>query len=196
VEPSFGFRPLYSIVEEISSAFAVGRSNETFQPLWAVLPSLLLLIIGSVVGLIRQRRSTISVWLYLLIPLLGFYAVTFVRPLFSGARHLLLIAPPFYLLVAYGLAVVWQRVRLMGVAALAVVLIFMGWWLNVQFSDPAYLKDDMRAAACTIAYAAGVKPRGRSFPHILRWMWTARCENFRLRPIGQHACGLLLNLPH
>ncbi len=154
VEPSFGFRPLSSIAEEISSAFAVGRSNETFQPLWAVLPSLLLLIIGSVVGLIRQRRSTINVWLYLLVPLLSFYAVTFVRPLFSGARHLLLIAPPFYLLVAYGLTVLWLRVRLMGVAALAVVLIFMGWWLNVQFSDPAYLKDDMRTAACTIASRA------------------------------------------
>jgi mannosyltransferase len=154
VERSFGFRPLYSMAEEVSSAFAVGRTNETFQPLWAVLPSLLLLSIGSVSGLIRQRRSTLIVWLYLLVPLLGFYAVTFVRPLFSGARHLLLIAPPFYLLVAYGLAVLWQRVRLVGMAALAVVVILMGWWLTVQFSDPAYLKDDMRSAVCTIAAQA------------------------------------------
>jgi hypothetical protein len=67
---------------------------------------------------------------------------------------LLLIAPPFYLLVAYGLAVLWQRARLLGLAFLAVVLIFMGWWLNVQFTDPAYLKDDMRSAACTIAASA------------------------------------------
>jgi 4-amino-4-deoxy-L-arabinose transferase-like glycosyltransferase len=154
VERSFGFRPLYSIVEEMSSALAVGRANETFQPLWAVLPSLLLLGIGSVVGLIKQRRSLIITGLYLLVPLLGFYAVTFVRPLFSGARHLLLIAPPFYLLVAYGLAVLWQRARLFGLAFLAVVLIFMGWWLKVQFTDPAYLKDDMRSAACTIAASA------------------------------------------
>jgi hypothetical protein len=155
-EQSFGFRPLYSIVEEISSAFAVGRTNETFQSLWAVLPSLVLLSIGSVAGLIKQRRSTLIAWLYLLVPLFGFYAVTFVRPLFSGARHLLLIAPPFYLLVAYGLAVLWQRVRLVGVAVLAVIVILMGWSLNVQFSDPAYLKDDMRSAACTVA--AGATP--------------------------------------
>lgn len=154
IEQSFGFRPLASMVEEISSAFAVGRTNETFQPLWAVLPSLLLLSIGSVIGLLKQRRGTLCVWLYLLMPLLSFYAVTFVRPLFSGARHLLLIAPPFYLLVAYGLAVLWQRIRLAGIAALAVVVILMGWWLNVQFSDPAYLKDDMRAAACAVASRA------------------------------------------
>jgi 4-amino-4-deoxy-L-arabinose transferase-like glycosyltransferase len=154
VEPSFGFRPLHSLVEELSSTFSVGRTNETFQPLWAVLPSVVLLGIGSVVGLIKQRRSMVIAGLYLLVPLLGFYAVTFVRPLFSGARHLILIAPPFYLMVAYGLAVIWQRVRLAGVVALVVVLIIMGAWLNVQFTDPAYLKDDIRTAACTVAASA------------------------------------------
>jgi 4-amino-4-deoxy-L-arabinose transferase-like glycosyltransferase len=154
VDRSFGFRPLASIVEEVSSAFAVGRTNETFQPIWAVAPSLLLLSIGSVVGFLKQRRSTIIVWMYLLVPLVGFYAVTFVRPLFSGARHLMLLVPPFYLLVAYGLAVLWQRMRVAGAIALTTVVIIMGWWLQVQFTDPAYLKDDMRSAACTIASRA------------------------------------------
>ena len=154
VDRSFGFRPLDSIVEEVTSAFAVGRTNETFQPLWAVAPSLLLLSLGSIAGWLRRRRSTIIVWLYVLVPLLGFYAVTFVRPLFSGVRHLMLLMPPFYLLVALGIGVLWQRVRIVGMTALAAVVVLMGWWLQVQFTDPAYLKDDMRSAACTIAARA------------------------------------------
>jgi hypothetical protein len=47
-------------------------------------------------------------------------------------------------------------VRVLGAIALAAVVIIMGWWLQVQFIDPAYLKDDMRSAACTIASRANL----------------------------------------
>lgn len=156
VEVSFGFRPLHSIVEELSSAFAVGRTNDTFQPLWLVAPSVLALSIGSVYGVMKHRRSGLIILMYLLLPLLTFYAATLVRPLYSGARHLTLIAPPFYLLLGYGLSVVWQRVRLLGVLLLAVILAAMVYWLSVQFFDPAYRKDDMRSAARLISERAMV----------------------------------------
>jgi 4-amino-4-deoxy-L-arabinose transferase-like glycosyltransferase len=152
--PSFGFRPLYSIAEELSSAFAVGRTNETFQPLWLVAPSLLALTIGVVSSAIKQRRSAWIMLMYLLLPLLTFYAVTLVWPLFSGARHLTLIAPPFYLLLGYGASVAVQRARWIGMLLLAVILAPMAYWLHVQFFDPAYLKDDMRSAARLISERA------------------------------------------
>ncbi|NTU64414.1 MAG: hypothetical protein HGB05_13700, partial [Chloroflexi bacterium] len=112
-----------------------------------------LFVVGLSGGLLgkSRRRSTVLVALYLLVPLLAFYAATFVRPLYTGPRHLTLLLPAIYLLMAYGLALLWQRARVGGMAALAVLLIIMGWWLRVQFTDPAYLKDDMRAAACTVA---------------------------------------------
>lgn len=156
VDPVFGFRPLDSIVPEVWGTFLVGRTNEVFQPWWAVLPSAAVLFIGLIGGLIGKARrwSTLAVALYLWVPLLAFYAATFIRPLYTGPRHVMFILPPVYLLVAYGLSLLWQRWRVVGVAALAVVLIIMGWWLRVQFTDPAYLKDDMRSAACTAAAQA------------------------------------------
>jgi 4-amino-4-deoxy-L-arabinose transferase-like glycosyltransferase len=156
VDPVFGFRPLDSMAAEVWGTFVVGRTNDLFQPWWAVLPSLLLLLVGLIGGLIRkaQRWSTLVVALYLVIPLLAFYAVTFIRPLYTGPRHVMFILPPVYLLVAYGLSLLWQRWRIASLAALALVLLIMGWWLRVQFTDPAYLKDDIRSAACTVAAQA------------------------------------------
>ncbi len=156
VDPVFGFRPLDSIAAEVWGTFVVGRTNDFFQPWWAVLPALLLFMIGLVGGVMRKsgRWATLLTALYLFVPLLAFYAATFVRPLYSGPRHLMLLLPPIYLLVASGLALLWQRVRLAGMMALAAALIIMGWWLNVQWTDPAYLKDDMRSAACMIAAQA------------------------------------------
>jgi 4-amino-4-deoxy-L-arabinose transferase-like glycosyltransferase len=156
VDPVFGFRPLDSLLAEVWGAFLVGRTNDLFQPWWAVLPGLLLLFVGVVGGLLdkAQRRATLVTLLYLALPLLAFYAVTFVRPLYTGPRHVMFTLPPVYLLVGYGLSLVWQRWRVVGAAALVVLVIIMGGWLRVQFTDPAYLKDDMRAAACTIAAQA------------------------------------------
>jgi 4-amino-4-deoxy-L-arabinose transferase-like glycosyltransferase len=156
VDPVFGFRPLDSIIAEVWGTFIVGRTNELFQPWWAVLPGVLMFAIGLVGGLLNEsrRRSTIVVTLYLAVPLLAFYAATFLRPLYTGPRHLTLILPPLYLLMAYGLALLWSRWRIAGVVVLAAQLIVMGWWLRVQFTDPAYVKDDMRSAACTIAAQA------------------------------------------
>jgi len=152
-EPSFRFRPLISIVEEMLSALAVGRTNEIFQPLWAVLPVLGLLGTGVAIGWLKQRRSLLIVSSYFSVPLLVFYAVTFIQPLFSGSRHLMLIALPVYLLAGYGLSVIWKRWWL-GMAWLALITGLMGYWQYVQFFDPAYRKDDMRSAAQAIAARA------------------------------------------
>jgi 4-amino-4-deoxy-L-arabinose transferase-like glycosyltransferase len=157
VDPVFGFRPLDSLLAEVWGTFMAGRTNDLFQPWWAVLPGLLLLFVGLIGGLIdrAQRRAMVVTALYLVVPLLAFYSVTLVRPLYTGPRHVMFLLPPAYLLVAFGLAQVWQRWRVVGAAALAVELIIMCGWLRVQFTDPAYLKDDMRSAACTIAAQAG-----------------------------------------
>jgi mannosyltransferase len=153
---TFGFRPLDSIAPEVWGTFLVGRTNDIFQPEWAVLPGLCVLIIGVVGGLLSKARraSTLLTLLYLLIPLLAFYAATFIRPLYTGPRHVMFILPPFYLLAGYGLALLWRRVRVLAVIALAAMLIIMGWWLMVQFTDPAYVKEDLRAATCAIAAQA------------------------------------------
>ncbi|HZY43125.1 MAG TPA: hypothetical protein VFF70_00100, partial [Anaerolineae bacterium] len=152
-DANFGFRPLDSIAEELWSTFIVGRSNEFFQPWWAVAPGLLLLVLGSLYGLINRsaRSSTLLALGYLIIPLLLFYAATFTRPLYTGPRHLILIAPPFYLLMACGLDAIWKRSRLIAVAALLWSVALSGIWLYRQYIDPADTKEDIRSMAQLIS---------------------------------------------
>ncbi len=156
LDPVFRFRPLDSIAQEVWSAFLVGAPHEIFQPWWAVLPGLALLVVGTIGGLIdkTRRAATLSAVAYLFVPLLALYGATYVLPVYIGPRHVIFILPPFYLLVAWGFALIWKRKRIVGLAALTVVVSLMLWWLVVQFTDPSYLKDDIRSATCTIAAQA------------------------------------------
>jgi hypothetical protein len=152
-DPNFGFRPLNSISEELWSTFIVGRSNEFFQPWWAVAPGLLLLVLGSIYGLISRaiRSSTLLTLGYLIVPLMLFYVATFIRPLYTGPRHLILIAPPFYLLMACGVDAIWKRSRATALTALSWSVALSGVWLYAQFFDPSNVKEDIRSMAQLIS---------------------------------------------
>ncbi len=154
VDPSFSLRPLSSITEEVASTFIVGRTNQIFQPFEMVVPGLLLLILGVWWALRERPRNALVTLAYLIVPLLAVAGATLLRPVYSGPRHVTVVAPPLYLIMANGAVGLWRRQRVMGGIALSIVLIIMGGWLWVQFTDPAYRKDDMRSAACTIASRA------------------------------------------
>lgn len=156
LDPVFRFRPLGSIAQETWSAFLVGAPHEIFQPMWAVLPGLILLALGVLVGFLSKewRQSAWIVLAYLVIPLLTFYTTMYVMPIYIGPRHIIFLLPPVYILMAVGVAWLWARRRLFALGALAVQVGLMMWWLTVQFRDPTYLKDDIRSAACTIAAEA------------------------------------------
>jgi mannosyltransferase len=154
VDPSFSLRPLSSIAEEAISTFLVGRSNQIFQPLEIVIPGLLLLAFGIWWALRERPRNAVITLAYLIVPLLAVAGATLLRPVYSGPRHVTVVVPPLYLFMAYGAIGLWRRQRVWGGIALGSVLVIMAYWLNVQFTDPAYVKDDMRSAACTIASRA------------------------------------------
>lgn len=155
--PASGFRTLDSIVEELLGTFGIGWSNNFFQPLWAVLPALGLLIVGAFGGRLQRPRHVFGglfTLAWLLIVLMAFYVATFIQPLYTGPRHLLLLALPFYLLVGNGLALAWRRSRLVGVASLGWMVVSMAVWLGVQFFDSTYTKQDIRSVAMLIAKRA------------------------------------------
>ena len=158
LDPVFRFRPLDSIAQESWSAFLVGAPHEIFQPLWAVLPGLILLVVGALGGFLPKawRQSAWLVLAYLFIPLLSFYAVMFVLPIYIGPRHIIFLLPPVYLLMAAGVALIWKRWHVIALGMVALQVGLMAWWGLVQFTDPTYLKDDVRSAACTIAAQAGL----------------------------------------
>jgi hypothetical protein len=157
VDPAFGFRTLDSIVEELAGSFSIGWTVETFQPLAAAAPALVLFFAGAFGGFTeRPRRIAPGVVLlaHVAVVLLVFYTVTLVRPLYTGPRHLALLSAPFYLLVGNGLAILWRRRRSVSAAALAWIAVTMLMWLRVQFFDPAYVKQDIRSAAQVVSERA------------------------------------------
>jgi 4-amino-4-deoxy-L-arabinose transferase-like glycosyltransferase len=156
LDPVFNFRPLESVAQETWSAFLVGAPREIFQPWWAVAPGLLLACVGVIGGLWSKRWRQITLWVlvYLLAPLLSLYVASHWLPLYIGPRHIIFVLPPFYLLVALGAALIWERARWLCVILISLVVGLMTWWQVVQFTDADYLKDDIRAAACTIAAQA------------------------------------------
>lgn len=66
----------------------------------------------------------------LVLPVLGLYALSYIKPLYQNARHLIVVSPAFYLLWALGLnrLALWRR----WLPLLLVPLFAWGWTLNVQ----------------------------------------------------------------
>lgn len=149
LSPAEGFRPLSSIAEEVLGTVLVGRTNDVFQPWWALAPGVIALAAGAAV-IARQTRS--RGWLigYALIPFGLFYGAALLRPIYAGPRHVIWIAPALYMIAATGLAWWWARAKLISVGLGIATLALMGVWLRVQYFDPAYIKGDMRSAARAI----------------------------------------------
>lgn len=102
----------------------------------AVLTSLLAMLLPSTEGRGSERGLIVA---YLLVPLFLTWAVNPIMPFFY-ARYLLLIAPAFYLLAAWGVSAwgrLWPPLSLGGTALL---LAGSAWGLHGYYTDDAYLK--------------------------------------------------------
>lgn len=117
---------------------------------------------GAVRGLLREgdnfRLQVIGlITVALALPVVLVYLLLLPRTLFYvprlEARYFLAFAPLFYLLLAWGLAALWRRQRLGGLAAGLFVLGAFGWSLADYYGD-RYLRDELQSMVRTIvAYA-------------------------------------------
>ena len=137
--------------EEWDLASALRIAGETFGafgaglavPSTAVRILALLFVMTILVGLaalVRRRRP--EPWLlvaYLLLPLFLAWAVNPIMPFFF-ARYLLLIAPAFYLLAAWGVVVLGRFWRPLGVGGIVLLLLGSGYGLFGYYTDEAYAK--------------------------------------------------------
>ncbi|HYN88586.1 MAG TPA: glycosyltransferase family 39 protein [Ardenticatenaceae bacterium] len=105
VERQFRFVPLDSILRDLLNGFTVGLSIPLTAIWWLDLLMLALLLVG-LVGLWRQRRlgAGLLLWAVLLLPPVLLFAASYIKPLYQGVRHLIVISPAFYVLAAAGFA--------------------------------------------------------------------------------------------
>jgi 4-amino-4-deoxy-L-arabinose transferase-like glycosyltransferase len=149
--PGFEFIPLPELLRDLLNSFSLGLSVDVGD--WVVflidLVFLLFLFLGLVwlvqPGALRKHRN--AGWLlagYLFFPVALIYLLSFFLPVYMNSRHLILISPAFYLLVAVGLTR-WRR-RMAALAVLASLLMIggVGYSTYNYFYNPAYGKDHHR----------------------------------------------------
>ncbi|MFQ5855523.1 MAG: glycosyltransferase family 39 protein [Anaerolineae bacterium] len=107
---------------------------------------------GSVEGLRtrdERHRQGVAPFLlgYLFVPILALYAASHIKPMYQGARHLMIVSPAYYLMLSAGLLALRRRARPALVVSTAVIVIGMGLSTSNYFTDSRYLKDDLRGLA-------------------------------------------------
>ena len=154
----FRFLPLPDLLRDLLNSFSLGLSVDVGN--WYVVLVDLIFLLFLVLGFVRLvRPGAPASWRcaalllagYLLIPIALVYLVSYVRPAYMNSRHLILITPAFYLLVAAGLAMVGgdsrtRRGRTLGIALLGWLLVIGGVSYSTYnyFNDPTYDKDHHR----------------------------------------------------
>jgi uncharacterized membrane protein len=143
-ETGYSFVPLHQMVLSLLTSYSLGVIEHGMP--WALVPFVALLLAG---GLARARAGRAlrapgaALLCWLLVPVVGFFLVTLLRPIYT-ARYLIFVLPAYLLLLAAGLAAVARHSRLLAAGLLLGLLALNGWGLWLQARTP--LKTDFRAA--------------------------------------------------
>jgi len=87
----------------------------------------------------------LSALIYLLMPILAVYLLSYVRPAYMNIRHLIMISPAFYLTMAVGLVTIKQKWPLVSASCLALMIAGSAHSTQQYFCNEKYAKDDHRA---------------------------------------------------
>jgi len=148
VERGYKFVPLFIIVRDLWNSFSLGISVSMKEVLWLDLLFLALFLLG--LSMLDQgdprARLGKSLFLlgYLFVPTLTLYALSHIKPMYQGVRHLIIVSPAYYLGLGVGLDSLRRRALplLPPVSILLLGGLFYSTY-NCNF-DERYIKDDFR----------------------------------------------------
>lgn len=153
----FRFLPLPDLLRDLLNSFSLGLSVDVGH--WYVFLTDLFFLLFLILGFIRlvffgsDKGSRSVGWLlaaYLLIPTALMYLMSYVQPAYMNSRHLILLTPAFYLLVATGLTFLpqissaRQAGRALSILGWTVIFVGVSYSTFNYFFDPAYDKDHHR----------------------------------------------------
>ena len=149
VPPWRGFTGLGSVILESWTALSLGQSVDPESLLvWPVLSFMFALYLLGLRGAASGHRGSLkSVLLcgYTFVPLFIIYLLSLRTPLYH-VRYASTYSPPFYLLLAVGLAGLGRSWRLALPIGLTVIALACGHSIYRFFFDPQYATDDHRGA--------------------------------------------------
>ena len=164
VEANFFLVSPRIMLQDVIRFFYLGLTVN-FESVPIVLLAFLALLL-SILGIVAARRLPIQLFLltYLLAVVLGLMAGSYLfKPMYQGARHIMLGSPALILMMAWGLVWLWQhnltgRRRLDQIIALGITAVFLSGpllSLTNYYTDPQYAKDDFRQLIHTVERLAG-----------------------------------------
>lgn len=102
------FYPLWVMARDGLRDFALGRAVDHtglgWRLAWVWVAMAALLLLGAWRLWQRRPAAAIVATGWLVIPTIAFFALTLIQPRYQGVRHILLQSPPYYILVAAGIA--------------------------------------------------------------------------------------------
>ncbi|HEX9075476.1 MAG TPA: glycosyltransferase family 39 protein [Anaerolineae bacterium] len=142
------FVPLDIILRDLLNSFSAGITVDLAQVMWIDVVMLVLFLIGiGVPGWISRSNLQPLLLAYILVPALGVFAASYIRPLYQNSRYLISISPAFYIGVSAGIAALAQRWKIVAIPAFAVFLVGAVLSLGNLYYSPRFGKDDHRAWA-------------------------------------------------
>ncbi|HFQ93856.1 MAG TPA: hypothetical protein ENK32_07600 [Anaerolineae bacterium] len=173
-EANFYYVQPQIMLQDVYRFFALGRSVDYLSPLitWLTLAGLGLALLGLYAAKPNLRRLFLLV--YLLSVVFGLMAGSLVKPMYQGARHIMIGSPAFLLLMAWGVIyaarrafpspsphsltplpprrIVWGLIFILGLLTAVAGPIIS---LNNYFAREQFIKDDYRAMIRFIEANAG-----------------------------------------
>lgn len=142
-ETGFQFLPLHQILFSLLGSYSLGIVPGV--SVWILTLFIGVLLAVGLLGLERAswRVPLIILFSWLLLPILGLFLITLVRPLFT-ARYLIYVLPAYLLLLAAGIVILRRRAPLVAGLVLIAILSVNAWGLRREANTP--LKADFRGA--------------------------------------------------
>jgi hypothetical protein len=146
-EASYRYVPLPTILQDLINAFSLGISVDFHQIFWLDLIFLVVFLIGIIATIRRPSTRSASLFIlgYATIPILALYLGSFIKPMWLGVRHLIVISPAFYLGLATGLNTLRNRWWPLFAGCLLVFLGGIAYSTANVYYSPTYIKDDLRS---------------------------------------------------
>lgn len=151
---AFQRRPLWDLFREAINTFSLGSTVPLANPGWRLLPFIILLVIGipafSLAKTNQRKKVILLSFGGFTITLLLFYIASWLQANYSNPRHLTILSPFLYLLMAQGLTTIRRFSPLVAVpiAVAIIVAASMSIWQTIY--SPPMVRDDVRSLAAYI----------------------------------------------
>ena len=149
VERGYRFVPLFIILRDLCNSFSLGISVNIKEVLWLDLFFLALFLLGCFMldqgdSQARLGKSLLLLG-YLFVPIFTLYALSHIKPMYQGVRHLIIISPAYYLALGIGLDSLRRRALPLLPPAAILLLGGLSFSIHNYYFDERYIKDDFRS---------------------------------------------------